>query len=484
MTLNEKAERDISKTLNERAETNIKKIDWMELNEMLSALKEQIEYDINPDLEYWRIITGVDNGKAYIDIETKEEDTPLDDIYWDVESVVSTNDFSGYDNADELQEFKEKILAEKSKIVTKIIPEIARKWGFRNVKESCNEAVDDDYKNAFIAIRDLEQKLIDYKKHHRKRNILQINGDRDYAFKVTDGVTFKEALLKMFQNVMNLLDEEEKDCDNRIKSEVRIKKDNKNEKGETITEKQWNEVWELANAGKRPDRQHRAVAITLSDGEDKIFPNAASAIRALVIDRDGSLDDTQRDPTKDGDLLYDVCEGKKDRYGEQTYKGYPATFATRTQIEDEMARQGFTPKSVKESCDENLESDNPCYVIDAVEYNLFGKGIRCADLRLDCSSKMFDEDGNIKDTEYYDLSQVDVVPEGEDLVYYISLIDREDACRAEAVADKLGFKSYFARPQEHRPKDYYNYVVAVVAPTRAIDAPLDEYATVNNIDIY
>ena len=229
-------------------------------------------------------------------------------------------------------------MAEKSKIVTKIIPEIARKWGFRNIKESCNEAIDEDYKRAFIAIRDLEQKLIDYKKHHRKRNILQINADRDYAFKVTDGVTFKEALLKMFQNVMNLLGEEEKDCDNRIKSEVRIKRDNKNEKGETITEKQWNEVWELANAGKRPDKQHRAVAVTLSDGEDKTFPNAASAIRALVIDRDGSLDDTQRDPAKDGDLLYDVCEGKRDRYGEQTYKGYPVTFATRSQIEAEMAR--------------------------------------------------------------------------------------------------------------------------------------------------
>ena len=40
MTLNEKAERDVKRALHERAETNIKKIDWMELNEMLSALKE------------------------------------------------------------------------------------------------------------------------------------------------------------------------------------------------------------------------------------------------------------------------------------------------------------------------------------------------------------------------------------------------------------------------------------------------------------
>lgn len=132
------------KRLNEKAETNIKKIDFIELNEFLAGLKEHIEYDINPDLEYFRVILSVDDSKAYIDIEPKD----LDDINffdgWSVEDIIDSNYQDGYDFTEkQWDDTKDRILKEKDYIEGKIIPKLAREWGFRNIKKLNNSMVNE-----------------------------------------------------------------------------------------------------------------------------------------------------------------------------------------------------------------------------------------------------------------------------------------------------------------------------------------------------
>ena len=142
------------KKLNERAETNIKKIDFIELNEFLAGLKELIEYDINPDLEYFKVVLDVDSNKAYIDVESKNMDEwELDG--WSVDDILSINNPDEYEefviNVDSFNNLKKEMLDEKSRIINKIIPKLARQWGFRNVNKLnnsiVNEAaeVDDDW---------------------------------------------------------------------------------------------------------------------------------------------------------------------------------------------------------------------------------------------------------------------------------------------------------------------------------------------------
>ena len=64
---------------------------------------------------------------------------------------------------------------------------------------------------------------------------------------------------------------------------------------------------------------------------------------------------------------------------------------------------------------------------------------------------------------------------GEESIYYISLIDKEDSALAEKIAEKLGLQTYFANPAEYRPKDYYNYVIAIVCLTKDLDLPIEDY---------
>jgi len=162
------------KKLNERAETNIKKIDFIELNEFLAGLKELIEYDINPDLEYFKIILGVDSDKAYIDVESKNMDEwDLDG--WSVDDILSINNPAEYEefviNVDSFNNLKKEMLDEKSRIINKIIPKLARQWGFRNVNKLNNSISEDVEDKEPILMQD----MIDYNLFREGKNYFVIN---------------------------------------------------------------------------------------------------------------------------------------------------------------------------------------------------------------------------------------------------------------------------------------------------------------------
>ena len=135
-----------SDSLNERAELNTKRIEYMELNELLAALREEIEEDINYNLEFFRVITGYEDGKAYIDIESKDSD----DIAF-FEGAFSVDDILDMTERDmreyrlpkeDVDAIKGQILIERDKLMKRIIPDIARKWGFRNIRNSTTENID------------------------------------------------------------------------------------------------------------------------------------------------------------------------------------------------------------------------------------------------------------------------------------------------------------------------------------------------------
>ena len=159
------------KRLNEKAETNIKKIDFIELNEFLAGLKEHIEYDINPDLEYFKVILEADNNKAYIDVASKNEDEwDLDG--WTVEDILSTNDIDEYIiNKDSFNKLKDEMLSEKEYIENRIIPKLAREWGFRNVKKLNNSISEDIEDKEPILMQD----MIDYNLFREGKNYFVID---------------------------------------------------------------------------------------------------------------------------------------------------------------------------------------------------------------------------------------------------------------------------------------------------------------------
>lgn len=129
------------KVLNERAEMNVKKIDTIELNELLASLKENIEYDLNDDLNYFRVITGLEGDKAYIDLEARDDVDFFDGF--SVDDILYINNPAEYDiDKREFEALKDNILKEKETIEKRFIPKIARDWGFRVMKESLTEAAD------------------------------------------------------------------------------------------------------------------------------------------------------------------------------------------------------------------------------------------------------------------------------------------------------------------------------------------------------
>lgn len=464
-TLNEKVERDISKTLNERAETNIKKIDWMELNEMLAALKEQIEYDINPDLEYWRVIVDVDNGKAYIDIETKEEDTPLDDIYWDVESVVSTNDFSGYDNADELKEFKEKILAEKSKIVTKIIPEIARKWGFRNIKESCNEAVDDD--------DDWDPDRIDVLWDHGRESIIK----DIWGYGISDGWTV---------NRFFITEEGKPLFDYQPSKQARAAVDKLIKSGELVHEvhESCNEDFDMSKFNLEADYPLQSTIL------EELRSRVQQACHGFPVD----LDDVN---VQGNELVADVSiyDGN-DKIDTWEFKfsanpKYDSKEELISHVDDVIT--DFVDNVVEkvddwlgESLTEAKGKRGPreeALMMDMLEYNLFKEGQNNFPIVHDKTVKHFNEFGDIVTQKSYSIDDQAVFDyDGDHIIYYLSLIDPEDAELAQTIAEKLGLRFEMnPKHDRYKLKDGYNYLCAIYAPNVDLDKTAAQYIYDKNI---
>jgi len=187
--LNESIEKEIAeskenKKLNERAELNTRKIDWMELNELLAGLKDNIDEQYNDDLQYFRVITGGDGHKAYIDLETKDDVDLFDGFSVEDIMYMSEEDASDYGfNMDEFKETQQKIFDEQDMIEKTIIPKVAREWGFRRVKENCQE-LDEAREPREIAtvIDTVEQNLY----HHPLPSFL-IDNDKDIKFVKGDG---------------------------------------------------------------------------------------------------------------------------------------------------------------------------------------------------------------------------------------------------------------------------------------------------------
>lgn len=142
------------KRLNERAEMNIKNIDLIELHELLANLKENIEYDLNDDLDYFRIVVGADNNKAYIDLETRDDVEPISD--YSVEDILSARSADDYGiDDDEFNRVKSDILKEKKEIETKLIPKLAKDWGFRKIKEAIEQKSDKDDEKTVYTFEDM-----------------------------------------------------------------------------------------------------------------------------------------------------------------------------------------------------------------------------------------------------------------------------------------------------------------------------------------
>lgn len=147
-SLSESIDKEIEsqgKKLQEKAEMKIKGIHPIELNEVMASLKEYLD-EKSDDFKYFRLVLDGDENKAYIDVESKdmselpEQDIPEPLRDFGVDDILSIYDPADYNiSAFEFDGLKEDILAEKDLIEKKIIPQIAKQWGFRNIKESINE---------------------------------------------------------------------------------------------------------------------------------------------------------------------------------------------------------------------------------------------------------------------------------------------------------------------------------------------------------
>lgn len=135
--------------LDERAEMNARKIDRIELYDVLASIKEQVNDEINDNLKYFRIITGVEDGKAFIDIESKDDVDYFDGFY--VDDILSINDPEAYGiKWKEFNDVRTDIEDEKRELERLIIPRLAKNWGFRVIKpresyERIDESAEDNY---------------------------------------------------------------------------------------------------------------------------------------------------------------------------------------------------------------------------------------------------------------------------------------------------------------------------------------------------
>lgn len=187
--LNESIEREIqhrNNKLDERAEMNTRNINRVELFELLSSLKENLDYDYNDDFKFFRLITGIDGNKAYLDIEAKEEVEPINGFSVEDIMYMSDSDKLVYQEDDSDTDFdgiQQEIFDEKDYIETEILPKIAKEWGFRKVKENL-ESIDEAREAREIAtvIDTLEQNLY----HHPLPSFL-IDNQEDIKYIKQDG---------------------------------------------------------------------------------------------------------------------------------------------------------------------------------------------------------------------------------------------------------------------------------------------------------
>lgn len=132
--------------LNERAQMNIRNVDRMELHELLTSLKEVLDYDYNEDFEYFDVVTEAENGKAYIDIQSKDDVSFFDG--WGIDDILDTSVESAVNDygfsKDDFKSVRDDILKEKEMIEKEVIPVIARQWGFRKVQEDFDDEETDD----------------------------------------------------------------------------------------------------------------------------------------------------------------------------------------------------------------------------------------------------------------------------------------------------------------------------------------------------
>lgn len=110
------------------------KMDNITANDFFSGMKEEIEYDINPELSYYTVtLTGKDDKRVYIEIEPQA----VEECNGVLADEIYDNDYSGFlegelgCDSNTYLEIQDKVRREYDKLSKQIIPKLARAWGFR-----------------------------------------------------------------------------------------------------------------------------------------------------------------------------------------------------------------------------------------------------------------------------------------------------------------------------------------------------------------
>jgi hypothetical protein len=127
----------IKKKIVEGYSISTARMDDIEKNEFFAGMKENIEYDINSDYQYWQVRLQYDDSKrVHIVIEPVEEIDKCDGISSDTIYKYSYGDVFGEDpypgcSEDDYNAVQEEVRNEYNKLSKEIIPKLAKEWGFR-----------------------------------------------------------------------------------------------------------------------------------------------------------------------------------------------------------------------------------------------------------------------------------------------------------------------------------------------------------------
>lgn len=124
--------------LNEDYAMNISNIGNIELNDVLIGVSDDIVDNIKDKINYWDVYLDKDNTRAYIRI-SPIDDIPVNDYFIDSEYFVFTDyehakDFLEGVDEEDYNKIRDDVIAEHDKLENQMIPELARRWGFRKIK--------------------------------------------------------------------------------------------------------------------------------------------------------------------------------------------------------------------------------------------------------------------------------------------------------------------------------------------------------------
>ena len=124
--------------LNEDYSMNISNIGNIELNDVLIGISDDIVDNIRDKINYWDVYVDKDGTRAYIRIAPKD-DIPINDYYIDSDYFVMVDyphakDFLEGVDEEDYNQIRDEVIAERDKLENTLIPGLAKRWGFRKIK--------------------------------------------------------------------------------------------------------------------------------------------------------------------------------------------------------------------------------------------------------------------------------------------------------------------------------------------------------------